>query len=77
MQDLEDELKNNYGNSLHVNILQLDVNDRPAVESAVNQLPPSWYSIDLLIKNAGLSRGLDKLHEGEFQDWEEMIDTKY
>ena len=77
MQDLEDELKNNYGNSLHVNILQLDVSDRPAVESVVNQLPPSWSNIDILINNAGLSPGLDKLHEGEFQDWEEMIDTKY
>ena len=31
--------------------------------------------MDILINNAGLSRGLDKLHEGSFQDWEEMIDT--
>jgi NADP-dependent 3-hydroxy acid dehydrogenase YdfG len=35
----------------------------------------SWKNIDILINNAGLSRGLSKLHEGDFQDWEEMIDT--
>jgi 3-hydroxy acid dehydrogenase/malonic semialdehyde reductase len=29
----------------------------------------------VLVNNAGLSRGLDKLHEGNLQDWEEMIDT--
>jgi serine 3-dehydrogenase len=31
--------------------------------------------VDILINNAGLSRGLDKLHEASIQDWEEMIDT--
>ena len=28
-----------------------------------------------LLKNERLSRGMDKLHEGKVQDWEEMIDT--
>jgi NADP-dependent 3-hydroxy acid dehydrogenase YdfG len=51
------------------------VSDRSAVESAISTLPPGWSDIDILINNAGLSRGLDKLHEGDFQDWEEMIDT--
>jgi len=37
--------------------------------------PAAWSSVDILINNAGLSRGLDKLHEASFQDWEEMIDT--
>jgi NADP-dependent 3-hydroxy acid dehydrogenase YdfG len=31
--------------------------------------------VDVLVNNAGLSRGLDKLHEGKIDDWEEMIDT--
>jgi serine 3-dehydrogenase len=56
-------------------LLELDVRDRPQVESAVAALPDAWKNIDILINNAGLSRGLDKLHEGNFQDWEEMIDT--
>jgi serine 3-dehydrogenase len=58
-----------------IQLLELDVRDRPQVESAVAALPDAWKNIDILINNAGLSRGLDKLHEGNFQDWEEMIDT--
>lgn len=56
-------------------LLPLDVRDRSGVESALSTLPESWASVDILINNAGLSRGLDKLHEGSIQDWEEMIDT--
>lgn len=58
-----------------IHLLPLDVCDRAAVQSALSTLPDSWSSIDVLINNAGLSRGLNKLHEGSFQDWEEMIDT--
>ncbi len=56
-------------------LLQLDVSDRSAVEAAILNLPPEWSQIDILINNAGLSRGLDKLQEGNVSDWEEMIDT--
>ena len=34
-----------------------------------------WAPVDILLNNAGLSRGLDKLHEGLISDWDEMIDT--
>ncbi|WP_026100263.1 SDR family oxidoreductase [Fortiea contorta] len=61
--------------SAQIHLLELDVRDRSAVESAISHLPSSWSDIDILINNAGLSRRLDKLHEGDFQDWEEMIDT--
>ncbi|MBD1995747.1 SDR family oxidoreductase [Leptolyngbya sp. FACHB-541] len=61
--------------SAQVHLVQLDVSDRTQVESALNALPNSWHTVDILINNAGLSRGLDKLHEGSIEDWEEMIDT--
>lgn len=61
--------------SAQVHLVQLDVSDCTQVESALNALPDSWRKVDILINNAGLSRGLDKLHEGSIQDWEEMIDT--
>ncbi|MBW4632266.1 MAG: SDR family oxidoreductase [Iphinoe sp. HA4291-MV1] len=73
LQELADEVSKNLAADIY--LLQLDVRDRTAVESAISSLPPSWSEIDILINNAGLSRGLDKLHEGDFQDWEEMIDT--
>lgn len=73
LEEKAQELNKLYGAEIH--LLQLDVCDRSAVESAINNLPPEWSEIDILINNAGLSRGLDKLYEGDFQDWEEMIDT--
>lgn len=53
----------------------LDVRDREAVDAAVAALPAPWRDVDVLVNNAGLSRGLDPLHQGDHVDWEEMIDT--
>jgi NADP-dependent 3-hydroxy acid dehydrogenase YdfG len=58
-----------------VHSIDLDVRDRRAVQSAIDELPPEWAEIDVLVNNAGLSRGLDKLYVGKVEDWEEMIDT--
>ena len=55
--------------------VSLDVRDSARVRRMVEELPEDWKAIEVLVNNAGLSRGLDKLHEGELQDWEEMIDT--
>lgn len=58
-----------------VHAFELDVRNRGAVASAISALPPEWAEIDVLVNNAGLSRGMDKLHAGSVDDWEEMIDT--
>lgn len=73
LEALADQLSKEFAVPVH--LLPLDVSDRSQVESALSTLPESWASVDILINNAGLSRGLDKLHEGSIQDWEEMIDT--
>ncbi len=56
-------------------LLELDVRHRKEVEKAVSGLPAEWATVDVLVNNAGLGRGLDKLHEGNPDDWEEMLDT--
>ena len=53
----------------------LDVRAADEVEAAIAGLPDAYCAIDVLVNNAGLSRGLDPLHEGRRDDWEEMIDT--
>jgi 3-hydroxy acid dehydrogenase / malonic semialdehyde reductase len=58
-----------------VHCFSLDVQDRAAIERTLAALPVGWQEIDVLVNNAGLSRGLDKVWEGRPQDWEEMIDT--
>jgi NADP-dependent 3-hydroxy acid dehydrogenase YdfG len=58
-----------------VHAISLDVRDRKAVEKTIGTLAPEWAAIDVLVNNAGLSRGLDKLYQGKIEDWEEIIDT--
>lgn len=73
LQTLGTQLKDEFG--VHPHTFQLDVRDPTQVESQLQGLPEEWSAIDVLVNNAGLSRGLDKLYEGSIQDWEEMIDT--
>lgn len=73
LEELADELGKEFASSTQ--LLPLDVRDAIAVESAISNLSADWSSIDVLINNAGLSRGLEKLQAGSIQDWEEMIDT--
>jgi 3-hydroxy acid dehydrogenase/malonic semialdehyde reductase len=73
LNDLAKELKERH--KAKVLAIQLDVRDHVAVERAVQKLAADWQAIDMLVNNAGLSRGLDKLHEAKREDWEEMIDT--
>ncbi|HTO93560.1 MAG TPA: SDR family oxidoreductase [Bacteroidota bacterium] len=73
IEALARHLEDKYAVTTHA--FRLDVRDRAAVERAVAELPPFWERIDILVNNAGLSRGLVKLHAGEYRDWEEMIDT--
>ncbi|KYC41812.1 NAD(P)-dependent oxidoreductase [Scytonema hofmannii PCC 7110] len=73
LQQLVEELNKNFATEIYS--LQLDVRDLAVVESVISELPPPWSDIDILINNAGLSRGLEKFHEANIQDWEEMIDT--
>lgn len=56
-------------------LTELDVRDQKEVRKKIASLPDEWSDIDILINNAGLARGLSKLHEGTLSDWEEMIDT--
>lgn len=58
-----------------VHIEQLDVCEREATLTALAALPPEWAAVDILINNAGLGRGLDKLHQGDPREWDEIIDT--
>jgi 3-hydroxy acid dehydrogenase/malonic semialdehyde reductase len=52
-----------------------DVRNREEVEEKLGSLPEKWKKIDVLINNAGLASGLEKVHEGDYKDWDQMIDT--
>ncbi len=73
LTELAASLKERFGTESHV--FALDVRDRNAVKSSIEALPAHWSDIDVLINNAGLSRGLEPIQEGSIDDWEEMIDA--
>lgn len=55
--------------------LCFDIRDRAKAQTVIDSLPEEWKAIDVLINNAGLARGLDPEYEGDFDDWDQMIDT--
>jgi 3-hydroxy acid dehydrogenase/malonic semialdehyde reductase len=73
LQELAAELRAAGAGEVHC--FELDVQSRQAVQRAIADLPAAWQTVDVLVNNAGLSRGLAKLYEDDIDDWEEMIDT--
>ncbi|MCB9495628.1 MAG: SDR family oxidoreductase [Fibrobacteria bacterium] len=73
LEELAAELRAAHECDIHV--FHLDVGDRDQVSMAFRGLPDSWSSIDVLVNNAGLSRGMDPVQEGSLDDWDEMIRT--
>jgi len=73
LRDMVSSLRSAGAQDVHT--IALDVRDKKQVQSVIDGLPAAWQAIDILINNAGLSRGLDKVYEGKIDDWEEMIDT--
>lgn len=53
----------------------LDVTDRGGVSRFAEWMEAEGLVPEILVNNAGLARGLDPVHEGKHQDWDEMIDT--
>lgn len=58
-----------------VHTFELDVRNRNAVREVLTNLPAEWREIEILVNNAGLSRGLSKVYEDVPDNWDEMIDT--
>ncbi len=73
LEALAHELEEAHGRCPRIHAV--DVRDREAVTTLGEDLAGADQVPDVLVNNAGLSRGLAPLHEGEIRDWEEMIDT--
>lgn len=73
IKKIADDIKKKF--KVKVLSLKLDVRKQKDVVNAIKNLPDDWKKIEVLINNAGLSRGLNKIQDGVLLDWEEMIDT--
>lgn len=56
-------------------IAEVDVRDRASVESAYRLLPEAWKPVQLLLNNAGLSQGLNAVHDSDPEDVDRVLDT--
>ena len=61
--------------AVEIKTLVADVRDKVILNSALDSLPEEWKAVDVLVNNAGLSKGLDPIDKGDTDDWDTMIDT--
>jgi len=73
LNKLKEEILNE--NRCRVEILCFDIRNKKETATAFESLPDEMKDIDVLVNNAGLAVGLDPIHEGNLDDWEQMIDT--
>lgn len=73
LRRLKDELTG--AHRVNVRVDELDVRDREAVLALGRDLADAGAVPDILVNNAGLASGLDTIYEGDFEDWDRMIDT--
>lgn len=55
--------------------LTLDMRAHADIAPAITSLPKEFADIDVLVNNAGLALGLTPLDQGNFEDWQTMVDT--
>ncbi len=73
LESLQKTLTDKYG--IKVITSAFDVSNREEATKAVEEIMRQCDRIDVLVNNAGLARGLDHEYEGNFKEWDEMIDT--
>jgi len=73
IDELSASLKNKYGTEIKK--LIFDIRNQSQVKEAFQSLPDDWKNVDILINNAGLARGTDRIQDGNISEWEEVIDT--
>jgi serine 3-dehydrogenase len=73
LDGIADELEAAHGT--HAHVARVDVRDRAAVNAAAAAIAEAGDVPDILVNAAGLAAGMSKVHEGDPDDWDRMIDT--
>ncbi len=71
LAELTHQLTKQY--KVNVTPLCFDVSNNEEVTAAIQKI--SNQQIDVLVNNAGLARGINKIQDGKLADWNQMIDT--
>ncbi len=73
IDEIAEDIRKKFGVKVHA--YKLDITKREDVINSVKTLPNEFKNIDILINNAGLARGFNKIYEDDPAGWEEVIDT--
>ncbi len=74
LKDIKHELEENF--KIKVLALCFDVRNLEETKKAISSIDKNEFpTIDVLINNAGLASGLSSIDEGNYDDWNIMIDT--
>ncbi len=75
IQKLEEIKKHIQQNSkIDIQVYKLNVQDKIEVKSVISNILKNT-TIDILVNNAGLALGLESIEKGNYEDWDNMIDT--
>ncbi|MDN3547556.1 SDR family oxidoreductase [Mucilaginibacter aquaedulcis] len=73
LEQLADKLNKKY--NVEIAVSSFDIRNREQVIENLEGLPAKWRKVNVLVNNAGLSQGLDPIQNGNYDDWDTMIDT--
>ncbi|SMO78322.1 NADP-dependent 3-hydroxy acid dehydrogenase YdfG [Saccharicrinis carchari] len=73
LNKLKQEIETTY--QTEVLTLCFDIQDQQQTTYALNSIPTHWRNIDVLINNAGLAYGAEKIDEDAWDKWAQMLDT--
>ena len=73
LETIKQELESKY--KVQVLTLCFDIRNKEEVVKAIKTLNDNWKQIDVLVNNAGLALDLKPIQDGDFNDWDTMIDT--
>lgn len=74
LQELQKDLKASFS-QVQVKISSFDVSDRFEVSEFMKAHAADLPQIEILVNNAGLACGVEKMQDASLDDWETMIDT--
>lgn len=73
LQSLKTDLET--AHSIQVETLQLDISNSSKVEQLALEKRSLLAKVDVVINNAGLAKGVEKIADAKIEDWDVMIDT--
>lgn len=74
LQNLENHLRSKFPR-IDVKIATFDISDKDEVKQFLKSHYADLAHVEVLVNNAGLARGVEKMQDANIDDWDVMIDT--